>query len=225
MSNDSAKRAVVRVYLVDDHPVVSEGLARLIDREKDLEVCGTGADVVQALDEIQELKPDVAVIDLGLGTESGLALIARLKTACPSVRTFVLSMHEERIYAERALQAGALGYIMKEEASGRVLDAIRIVANGKIYLSSAMTEMMVARATHGPSNSGPRSVSLLSDRELETLRLTGLGQTTSEIAEQLHLSIKTVENYKERIKNKLGLRNAQELARYAFDFSANRIVP
>ena len=214
----------LRVFVVDDHPIVREGLARLLECENDIEVCGTAANLDGAVSGIHTQQPDVAVVDLALGTESGLVLVERLKATAPNIRTLVLSMHDERVYAERALQAGALGYIMKEVASDKIAAAIRRVAQGKVYLSNAMTESMVNRAVHGKETTGINGIAQLSDRELETLRLTGLGQTSSQIASQLHLSVKTVENYKERIKKKLGLRNAQELARYAFEFAANRLT-
>lgn len=212
----------IRVFLVDDHPVISQGLARLLDEERDLAVCGSATDFATARAGIERENPDVVVVDLALGRESGLDLVAELKESRPAVRTLVLSMYDEHLYAERAIQAGALGYIMKEEAAERIIEAVRRVAEGRIYLSTEMTEIMLQRAARPGGVPGRRSLDQLSNRELETLRLTGSGLSSRQIAEQLHLSVKTVENYKERIKRKLDLHSAQELARYAFEFASNR---
>jgi DNA-binding NarL/FixJ family response regulator len=212
----------IRVFLVDDHPVISQGLARLLDEEPDLAVCGSATDFATARAGIERENPDVVVVDLALGRESGLDLVAELKESRPAVRTLVLSMYDEHLYAERAIQAGALGYIMKEEAAERIIEAVRRVAEGRIYLSTEMTEIMLQRAARPGGVPGRRSLDQLSNRELETLRLTGSGLSSRQIAEQLHLSVKTVENYKERIKRKLDLHSAQELARYAFEFASNR---
>lgn len=215
-------KSMLRIFLMDDHPIVTDGLARLIDNEAGLKVCGTAMDVETAREAIIKEKPDVAVLDLAMGKDSGLELAADLRHVAPDVKLLLLSMYDEQVYAERALQVGALGYIMKEEAADRIIDAIRRVADGKVVLSERMTDILLHRAAQNGGRPQAPSIKLLSDRELETLRLTGMGRTSREIAEQLHLSIKTVDNYKERIKRKLELRNAQELARYAFEFESNR---
>lgn len=207
---------------MDDHPVVTDGLARLIDNEKDLAVCGTAMDVATARKEIVRHNPDVAVLDLAMGKDNGLELASELRRVSPDVKLLMLSMYDEQVYAERALQVGAHGYLMKEEAAERIIDAIRRVAEGKVVLSERMTDFLIQRAANHGGQPPTRSIEHLSDRELETFRLIGMGRTSREIAEQLHLSIKTVDNYKERIKHKLDLRNGQELARYAFEFSSNR---
>jgi DNA-binding NarL/FixJ family response regulator len=213
----------LRVLLVDDHPIVTAGLSRLISAEDDMTICGTAADAAEAREAIAQHQPDVTVLDLALGCESGIGLLPELLRLAPEMKVLVLSMYDEHVYAERALKAGALGYIMKEEAAERVLEAIRLVAQGKVFLSEAITNRMLHRAAgRKDDESILHSLEHLSDRELETLRLIGLGRSSREIAEQLHLSVKTVDNYKDRIKRKLNLRNANELARYAYDFSANR---
>jgi len=213
---------IIRVFLVDDHPIVLDGISRLIDRESDLEVCGTATCADEAYEPIKRLAPDVGVIDLGLGESNGMDLVRLLNDADLDVRLLVLSMYDEQLYAERAIQAGALGYIMKEEVSHRILAAVRRVAEGKHYLSEAMTESILERSAGGSPQHAAGTLTSLSNRELETLRLIGLAKSSKEIAEQMNLSVKTVENYKDRLKKKLGLRKAQDLARYAFDFSGNR---
>jgi DNA-binding NarL/FixJ family response regulator len=218
----SAVNQPLQVFLVDDHRIVTDGLSRLIDAESDLNVCGTASNTTAAREGIDQHQPDIVVLDLALGRESGLELLPELLHLAPRIKVLMLSMYDEQVYAERALKAGALGFIMKEEAAERILDAIRQVSKGKVFLSPSMTSRILQRSTKQTSDSPVGSPERLSDRELETFRLIGLGRSSREIAEQLHLSIKTVDNYKERIKRKLNLRNANELARYACDFAANR---
>ena len=213
----------LRVFLVDDHRIVTDGLTRLIEAEPDLSVCGTASDAATARAGIAESRPDIVVLDLALGRDSGLELIPEFLRGVPGLKVLVLSMYDEQVYAERVLKAGALGFIMKEEAAERILEAIRTISQGKVFLSVSMTSRVLQRATGHVGELQVGAAAQLSDRELETLRLVGLGRSSREIAQQLHLSTKTVDNYKERIKRKLNLRNANELARYAFDFAANRI--
>lgn len=222
MSVDSQQ---LNIFLVDDHRIVTDGLTRLIEVEPDLRVCGTASDMAAARIGIAASRPDIVVLDLALGRESGLELIPDLLRGVPDLKILVLSMYDEHVYAERVLKAGALGFIMKEEAAERILEAIRQVSQGKVFLSESMTSRVVQRAAGHVREPQVGTAEQLSDRELETLRLIGLGRSSREIAAQLHLSIKTVDNYKERIKRKLKLRNANELARYAFDFAANRTSP
>ncbi len=204
-----------RVLIVDDHPIVSQGLAQLIGREPDLEVCGCAPDVASALAAIAELDPDVAVVDLSLGNTSGLQLIKDCKVRYPELPILVLSMHDETLYAERSLRAGAQGYVMKKAAPETVLAALRRVVSGAIYLSDDMaTRLLQGMVTTRPAAAGPL-VELLSDRELEVFSLIGSGASTQKIAETLHLSPKTIETHRAHIKEKLQLKTGTELLLHA----------
>ena len=205
-----------RVYLVEDHPVVRDGLAQLINEEDDLVICGAAADAPTALREIQDAAPDVAVVDLLLGEADGLELVRTLKARLPRMPTLVLSMYNESLYAERALRAGSRGYIMKEEAIEQVLVAIRRALAGEIFLSDRMKSKMIQQMASGRGKVVASPIEQLTDRELEVFRLIGEGCSTRQIAGQLHLSIRTVEAYREYIKAKLGLKNATELVQHAF---------
>ena len=187
-----------------------------IGRQSDLEVCGEAADMSEALRLVADTQPDVAVVDISLKTGSGIDLIKRIKDRNDSVRMLVWSMHSESLYAERALRAGALGYINKDQATDKIVEAIRRVLEGKVYLSDAMAEKMLHRAVGGGREEVTRSpLDALADRELEVFRLIGQGVKTAEIAERLHLSVKTVETYRDRIRQKLDLSDGTELAHYA----------
>ena len=208
------KRA--RILIVDDHPAVREALASRIGRQPDLEICGEAADMSEALGLVADTQPDLAVVDISLKTGSGIDLIKRIKDRNDSVRMLVWSMHSESLYAERALRAGALGYINKDQATDKIVEAIRRVLEGKVYLSDAMAEKMLHRAVGGGREEVTRSpLDALADRELEVFRLIGQGVKTAEIAERLHLSVKTVETYRDRIRQKLDLSDGTELAHYA----------
>jgi len=210
----SKKRA--RVLIVDDHPAVREALALRISRQSDLEVCGEAADMSEALRMVADTQPEVAIVDISLKTGSGIELIKRIKDRNYSVRMLVWSMHSESLYAERALRAGALGYINKDQATDKIIEAIRRVLDGKVYLSEAMAEKMLHRAVGGSREEVAQSpLDVLADRELEVFRLIGQAVKTAEIAERLHLSMKTVETYRDRIRQKLDLSNGTELAHYA----------
>jgi DNA-binding NarL/FixJ family response regulator len=205
-----------RVLIVDDHPAVREALALRIGRQSDLEVCGEAADMSDALRLIAETQPDVAVVDISLKTGNGIDLIKRIKDRDNNVRILVWSMHSEALYAERALRAGALGYINKDHATDRIVEAIRRVLAGKVYLSEAMTERLLSRSVGGTREDAARSpLDVLADRELEVFRLIGEGVKTIEIADRLHLSVKTVETYRDRIRQKLDLEDGTKLAHYA----------
>lgn len=207
------KNQPAKVLIVDDHPVVREGLAMLIARQPDLEVCGEAADIAEAVRHAAEGKPDVAVIDIALQTANGLDLIRRLKAHNKGIRILVWSMFGERLYAERSLKAGALGYITKEQATDQIIDAIRHVRDGRVYLSKTMAERVLKGAV-GPS-AGRHSIERLSNRELEVFRLMGQGKDTQELAEAMHISAKTVETYQARIKEKLHLKSGRELIQRA----------
>jgi DNA-binding NarL/FixJ family response regulator len=204
-----------RVLVVDDHPVVRQGLRLLIDHESDLEVCAEAETAADALQAITEHGPDVAVVDLSLKGTSGLELIKDIRVRHADLPVLVLSMSDEGVYAERALRAGARGYLMKEAATGEVLAALRRVLDGGLYLSDAMASRLLAQLVRGGPTDGGSPVDRLSDRELEVFGLIGRGLGTSEIARRLHLSPKTIETYRAHIKQKLGLADATELLQHA----------
>ena len=213
------KRAKLKVVLVDDHPIVRQGLAQMISREPDMEVCGEAETAAEALKAIAACHPDVAVVDLSLKGTSGLELLKDIKVRFPKLPVLVLSMYDESMYAERALRAGAKGYMMKEEATEKVLAAIRGILGGKIYLSEAMASRLLHMAVGGRTPGGVSPTERLSDRELEVFQLIGQGYGNTDIARQLHLSPKTVETYRAHIKEKLGLSGATELLQHAIHWA------
>ena len=204
-----------RIFLVDDHPLVREGLANLINRQDDLCVCGEAEDSAEAISGIAERRPDVALIDISLKNESGLELVKNLDSQFPLVALIVLSMHDETLYAERALRAGARGYVMKRETTKNVLASIRRVLEGGVYVSERVVNAMARRLGSSAKLTGSSPVECLSDRELEIFRLLGQGRTTSQIADDLHLSLKTVQAYCARAKEKFGVNSLGELLRAA----------
>jgi len=204
-----------RVLVVDDHPVVRQGLRLLIDHEPDLEVCAEAETAADALQAVAAHGPDVAIVDLSLKGASGLGLIKDLRVRHADLPVLVLSMSDEGVYAERALRAGARGYLMKEAATDEVLTALRRVLDGGVYLSDAMASRLLAQFVRGVPSDGGSAVDRLSDRELEVFGLIGHGLGTSEIARRLHLSPKTIETYRAHIKRKLNLADATELLQHA----------
>lgn len=215
MSRKDTKKPA-RILIVDDHPAVREALAFRIGRQRDLEVCGEAAGMSDALRLLADTQPDAAVIDISLKNGNGLDLIKRIKDRNDRVAILVWSMHGESLYAERALRAGALGYISKDQATDQIVEAIRRVLEGKVWLSEAMAELLLHRAVGARSQAVlPAQVHALADRELEVFFLIGQGVKTADIAERLHLSIKTVETYRDRIRQKLVLSDGTELAHYA----------
>jgi two-component system, NarL family, response regulator FusR len=202
-----------RVFLVDDHAVVREGLAFMLDGTDDFTCCGQAANPSAALDQLEEHSPDLMVIDLRLGNESGLALVSEVRRRLPHLPVLVLSMHDEGVWAERALRAGANGYVMKSEPGQVVLDAMREVASGGSFLSGAMVARAVERLGEPPGARAPDSA--LTPRELQVFEMLGRGFGTRQIADALALGVKTVETHRYNIKNKLGLANANELVRHA----------
>lgn len=205
-----------RILIVDDHPAIREALAIRIGLEADLAVCGEAADLAEALQLAAATNPEVAIIDLALKKASGLDLIKRLKARHDQLLMIVWSMYSENLYAERALRAGARGDINKEQATSKIIEAIRQVLDGKVYLSPAMTEKLLKRHVGLVSQDASLSpTAALSDRELDVFRLIGQGVKTADIAEQLHLSVKTVETYRDRIRQKLDLSDGTELTRCA----------
>ena len=203
------------VFIVDDHPLVREGLANLINRQNDLIVCGEAKDSAEAIAGITKEQPDVAIIDISLTNESGLELIKHLTKQFPQLGVVVLSMHDEALYAERALRAGARGYVMKHETSKSVLASIRRVLEGEIYVSERIVNRMALRLTSARRAVASSPVERLSDRELEIFQLLGQGRTPSEIARDLNLSLKTVQAYCARAKEKFGVTSLTELLRAA----------
>jgi DNA-binding NarL/FixJ family response regulator len=216
--NPSAPKC--KVLLVDDHPIVRQGLALFIDREPDLTVCGQADDASSALKAVRNSIPDFVVLDISLDGPDGLELLKAIRAEYPKLPVLVLSMHDESLYAERALRAGANGYIMKQEATEKVLTAIRQILGGDVYLSDRLTKRMLQQFANG-SVSPCDPLSKLSDRELEVYRLIGTGHGTRQIADELHVSAKTIESYQAHIKEKLSLRNARELVQNAVEWSVN----
>ncbi|PYK17319.1 MAG: DNA-binding response regulator [Verrucomicrobia bacterium] len=204
-----------RIFLIDDHPLVREGLTNLINGQHDLIVCGEAEDSAGAMTGIAKTRPDVALVDISLKNESGLELVKNLESQFPLVALIVLSMHDEALYAERALRAGARGYVMKRESTKSVLASIRRVLEGGVYISERVVNRMARRFTSLSKGAESSPVERLSDRELEIFRLLGQGRTTAQIAEDLHLSLKTVQAYCARAKEKFGVSTLGELLRAA----------
>ena len=200
---------MAKILIVDDHPLVRAGLSQLIGDCPDLEVCGEAADMAEALKQIDASSPDLAIIDLSLAGGSGLDLIEHIKSRDRDILMLVASMHDETLYAERVLAAGARGYINKQEAQESIIQAIRQVLNGKVYLSQHMTERLLSGMVDATGEK--RDIDSLSNRELQVFELIGQGVTTSQMAEQLNLSVKTIETHQAHIKKKLGLGSAHEL--------------
>ena len=209
----------IKILIIDDHPIVRQGLARLIEHENDLEVCGQADDAPAAMRAIKKLNPDIAIVDITLKETNGMELIKDIKVQYPNLPILTLSMHEESLYAERALRAGAKGYIMKQQATDNVIDAIRRVLNGQVYISDEMAAKMVRKLVNGRPDAGASPLDSLSDRELEVFLLIGKGHGTRQISEKLHLSIKTIETYRSHIKEKLNLVDASELLQYSIQWA------
>jgi DNA-binding NarL/FixJ family response regulator len=211
------------IVIVDDHPIVCEGLSQLIQYKSNgkLNVVGLADNARNALSIIAEAKPDLVIVDLFLKGSNGIDLIKQIKASYPDMNILMLSMHDETLYAERAIIAGADGYIMKQESSDDIIKAIEKVLDGQIYVSDRLSEMLLRKKGRG-SAGGALPVSLLADRELEVFQMFGMGWTTRRIAEELNLSIKTVETYCARIKEKLNLNNANELIQQAVQWVTSK---
>ncbi len=214
-TKEPAKDKRTRVLLVDDHAVVRYGIAQLINQQGDLVVCGEEENASVALGAIAKVKPDLVIADISLKDSSGLELMRNIKAQYPGLAVLVVSAHDESIYAEIAFRAGALGYLMKEEALAKIITAIRRVLSGNIYVSDALGARMLQQQVRGQKDINQSPVQSLSDRELEVFQLIGQWKKTKEIAQELHLSIKTIEYYREQIKRKLNLQNSSELTHYA----------
>jgi DNA-binding NarL/FixJ family response regulator len=210
-----SERARTRVLLVDDHPVLAQGLTLIINNEEDLEVCGHAEDAGHALELADTIEPDLAIVDISLKDSDGIQLLKNIKARHPDLLALVLSLHDEALYAERALRAGASGYVMKQSPMPTVLAAIRKVLDGGIYVSDKMADRILAQTSGAKPVSAESPIERLSDREREVFHQIGQGMGTKEIAERLHLSIKTVETYRAHIKVKLQIANAAELIQKA----------
>jgi DNA-binding NarL/FixJ family response regulator len=210
---DAPRKA--RVLVVDDHPLYRQGVIQLINRQRDVACCGEAATAADTCRAVASSKPDLAILDVRLGQEDGLELIKVLRAQFPAVRILVLSSYEEEIYAERALRAGAKGYLMKEEATEQVLVAVRAILNGELYVSRKLNVLFLDKLLKAPARTGGQPIDSLTDRELQVFQLLGAGLSTRQIAAKLNLSFKTIETHRENIKHRLGLTNAEELVRAA----------
>src|SRR5437870_13878766 len=213
-----------RIVIVDDHPLFRKGLEQLIHSDGAFEVCGEAGNASEAMDVIRRLHPDMAIVDLSLPGANGIELIKNIRAEFPKLPILVLSMHDESLYALRALRAGAEGYVMKHEAMANVIQAIHEVFNGRPYLSPAMAAQVITKFAHRGSQSEADAVERLSDRELEILELMGKGNEVRQIAKLLHLSPKTVETHRAHIKEKLNLQNARQVTRFAVQWVGTRNV-
>jgi DNA-binding NarL/FixJ family response regulator len=220
-----AKKNPTRILIVDDHPLLRKGVAQLINNEKDMVVCGEAEDAHKALTAIGTTKCDVAIIDVSLGGTSGIELLKNIKVHYPKLLVMVLSMHDESVYAQRALRAGAAGYIMKQEASEKVIAGLRKILSGEVYLSERLGNRMLNTLVGGRASLNGSPIEELSDRELEVFGLIGQGHGTRPIAEKLHLSVKTIESHRENIKQKLKVTSGAQLVKYAFHWVQSKEWP
>jgi DNA-binding NarL/FixJ family response regulator len=211
----------IKIIIVDDHPIFRQGLKELINRQQNLTICGEAEDAPEAMRAIKKQKPDMVVTDISLKTTSGLDLIKDIRVQDPNIPIVAISMHEEFYYAERALRAGAKGYITKQQAPKEVVVAIGEILSGKPYVSSEMSKKMLANLVDGKNESEISSTYCLSDREMEVFRLIGKGFGVSQIAEKLFLSVKTIETFRMHIRKKLNMADAGELRQYAIQWSQN----
>ncbi len=218
LSKTSKSPAKHRILLVDDHPITRQGVAVLINQEHDLEVVGEADSAPAAIAFLQKQPADLAIIDITLKTTNGIELMKHIRVLAPDMPVLVMSMHDEGIYAERAMRAGARGYIMKQEASNRVLTAIRTVLAGELHLSDRMKERMLHRLVNNRKEEVRFSIDTLSDREMEVFQLIGDGYSTRQVASKLNLSVKTIDSYREHLKLKLQLESGKDLVRYAIQW-------
>lgn len=221
-TNNGASTRKARLLLVDDHPIVRQGLALMLSGEPDLEVVGQAKDVSEALDLVGQLTPDIIVADLSMAGLSGMDLLKDMRHKHATIPVLMLSMHDETVQAERALRAGARGYVMKQEATGTILTAIRQVLAGHIYLSDRMSSKLLGKLAGAAAAGASSPIERLSDREFQVFTLIGQGIGPRAIAEKLGLSVKTVEAHRENIKAKLGLGTGNELIRYAMQYQMDQ---
>ncbi|MDB6055384.1 MAG: two component transcriptional regulator, LuxR family [Verrucomicrobiales bacterium] len=218
MKANGTKVAQKRILLVDDHPLLRQGIAQLINQQADLMVCGEADDAQKAVTAIETTKPDLVVLDISLKGSSGIELLKNVKVRFPQLSILMLSMHDETVFAQRALRAGASGYIMKQESTDKILGALRKVINGEVYVSDRLGARMLTQLVGGKVMAPSSPIEELSDRELEVFSLIGQGHGTRPIAEKLHLSVKTVESHRAHIKEKLHLNSAAELVHHAIQW-------
>lgn len=211
-----------RIFIVDDHPIVRKGLGQLINQEEDLVICGEAENAEAALELLKKVKPDLAIVDISLRGIDGIELTKLIRARFDNIPVLVVSMHDESLFAERALKVGARGYIMKQEAIEKMMEAIRKVLRGELYVSERVSANIVKRFVDGKAEGISSPEELLSDRELEVFHLIGQGFATRQIADQLHVSVKTVETYRANIKEKLNLKNATELIKHAVHWIEGR---
>ena len=215
MAGSGGHGKAARILLVDDHPMVRERLAEVIQRESDLVVCGEAEDRIRAMELIASTRPQLVIVDLTLKRSHGLDLIKDVRSQHPEVAILVVSMHDESLHAERVMRAGARGYITKQEATKKIMLAIRTILNGDAYLSERMAAQIAAAAVGGARARAALPIDQLSDRELRVFEMIGQGYGTRRIAEELHLDMRTIETYRARIKDKLNLKDANDLLQYA----------
>lgn len=215
---DAERTAPHRLLIIDDHPVFRHGISQLIGRLPEIEICGEAEDAQHGLEAMRQLKPDVALIDISMPGTNGIELIKFMLAEEPRLIILVVSMHDESLYALRALRAGAKGYVMKQQAMDNVLDALRKVIGGGTYVSPQFSERLVFKAIQNSDTDLGTPVDKLSDRELEVLQLFGRGNSTRAIAERLHLSVKTIETHRAHIKEKLGFKDAEEMMKFAVEW-------
>ena len=211
-----------QVLIVDDHPVVRDGLTTIINHEQDLNVCGEADDSYEALKAAAELKPDIVVVDISLKNSDGIELTKTIKSKYPKLPVVVLSVHDESVYAERALIAGAKAYLMKDAVSENIVKAIRTVLSGEIYVSNTISKKFLHKIAGDKADTTKTTIENLSDREFEVFRLIGQGYKPSQIAKKLHLSVKTIETYRGRLKEKLNLNSAIEILQYAIKWAKSQ---
>ena len=213
-----------RIYIVDDHPLVRQGLTQIVANETDMEICGEAEDSPAAIRGVGEANPDAIIVDISLKGTNGLELIKNLKAIHEDIPILVFSMHDETIYAQRALRAGAKAYVMKKESPSKVVDAIRKIIQGEIYVSPSVADQVLHQIVNGPGNVSTSPVDRLTDRELEVVQLIGRGLSSREIAESLHLSVKTIESHRAHVKEKLSLRNATELVQFSVQWVDQQVM-
>ncbi len=213
-----------RIYIVDDHPLVRQGLAQIIEKEEDMEVCGEAENSPGAMKGVGETNPDVIIVDISLQGNNGLELIKNIKAVYENIPILVFSMHDETIYAQRALRAGAKAYVMKKEPSTKIVDAIHRITKGEIFVSPSVADQVLHQIVNGPNNVSTSPIDRLTDRELEVVQLIGRGLSTREIAESLNLSVKTIESHRAHVKEKLNLRNATELVQFSVQWVDQQVM-
>lgn len=209
----------VKILLVDDHPVIRQGIKQVVESDRNLKVCGEAASANEAIEKINRENPDIVIIDIQLeGSVNGLELVKSIKDRFPNVLTLVLSMHDESIYAERAVRSGARGYLMKEVAPKKIVEAIQAVLNGELYISENQSKKIIDKLIHGTLDTESLSIDVLSDREFEIFQLIGNGFSTKEIGKKLNLSIYTIESHKRNIRTKMNLNNSADVTKHAIQW-------